>query len=81
MNLLAAEGNAIATLIFAAFVCVLFAIVYAAISRSFIKLATSNKGAAKAQYKERSLKARSADTALMIKELREVLENHFKEQG
>lgn len=67
---LAAEGNAIATLIFAAFVCALFAIVYAAISRSFIKLATSNKGAAKAQYKERSLKAHSADTALMIKELR-----------
>jgi ABC-2 type transport system permease protein len=67
---LAACGDVISTLIFAAIVCALFAIVYAVISRSFIKLATTNKGAAKAQYKERKAKVRSAETALMIKELR-----------
>ena len=36
---LAACGDVISTLIFAAIVCALFAIVYAVISRSFIKLA------------------------------------------
>ena len=67
---LAAEGNIAATAIFAVFVCALFAVMYAVISRSFIRLATSNKGAAKTQYKERRVRMRSADTALLIKELR-----------
>jgi ABC-2 type transport system permease protein len=67
---LAACGDVISTLIFTAIVCALFAIVYTVISRSFIKLATTNKGAAKTQYKERRAKVRSAETALMIKELK-----------
>ena len=67
---LAACGDVIPTVVFAAIVCALFAIVYTVISRSFIKLATTNKGAAKTQYKERRAKVRSAETALMIKELK-----------
>lgn len=67
---LAAEGNITATVIFAAFVCALFALVYAGVSRSFIRLATANKGAAKTKYKERRARMRSADTALLIKELK-----------
>ena len=67
---LAAEGNITATVIFAVFVCALFALVYAGVSRSFIRLATANKGAAKTKYKERRARMRSADTALLIKELK-----------
>ncbi len=67
---LAAEGNISATVIFAVFVCALLAIVYAVLSRSFIKLATANKGAGKAEYKERRARMRSVDTALLIKELK-----------
>ena len=43
---LAAEGRALPMLLFTAIVAALFAIVYLALSRSFLKLATANRGAA-----------------------------------
>lgn len=45
-----------------------FAIVYAVLSHSFIKLATAKKGAKKAVYKEKTLKVSSASKALLRKE-------------
>ena len=65
---LAAEGSPLSMLIFTGIIGALFAIVYLVLSRGFIKLATSNKGAAKAKYKERTVKAGNADSALLRKE-------------
>ncbi len=45
-----------------------FAIIYAVLSHSFIKLATAKKGAKKAVYKEKTLKVSSASKALLRKE-------------
>ncbi|MDD6189589.1 MAG: hypothetical protein PUB32_08445 [Clostridiales bacterium] len=70
---LGAAGNFVSVLIFAAMVAALFAIVYAVLSRSFIALATANKGAAKAKYREKAVKAAPADSALLRKEMRRFL--------
>lgn len=70
---LAAEGNWLSMLIFAAIIGAMFAIVYIVLSRSFLKLATANRGTAKAEYKEQKSKLRSADSALVQKELRRFL--------
>ena len=70
---LAAEGNWLSMLIFTAIIGILFAIVYAVLSRSFLKLATANRGAARTAYKEQKSKVRSVGGALLQKELRRFL--------
>lgn len=70
---LAAEGNLLSMGIFTAIMAALFAVVYIVLSRSFLKLATANRGAAKAVYKERKAKTRSVGSALLHKELRRFL--------
>ena len=70
---LAAEGNLLSMLIFTAIIGALFVIVYVALSRSFLKLATTNRGAAKAVYKEQKAKSHSVGSALLQKELRRFL--------
>ena len=67
---LGASGSVVSVLIFAAMVLVLFAIVYAVLSHSFLAIATTNKGAAKVKYRAKSVKAASANRALLRKELR-----------
>lgn len=47
-----------------------FAVVYWILSRSFLRIATTRRGAAKIRYKERTLKVSSPDHALLIRELR-----------
>lgn len=70
---LAAEGRVLSMLLFTVIVAALFAIVYLALSRSFIKLATANRGAAKTKYKEKAARADSSESALLRKELRRFL--------
>lgn len=70
---LGCEGNILSMLIFIAFIAVLFGIVYLLVSHSFLKIATSNKGSAKAKYKEKSAKAGSVKSALLKKELHRFL--------
>jgi len=67
---LAAQGNAVSMLIFAAITAAAFGAVYLVLSRSFLKLATANRGAARVKYKEKAAKASSVDAALLRKELR-----------
>lgn len=67
---LAAEGSFLSMLIFTGLIAALCGVVFLVLSRSFIKLATTNKGAAKAKYRERASKAVSADSALLRKEFR-----------
>lgn len=70
---LAADGNALSMLIFTGTMAALFAAVYLVLSRSFVRLATTNRGAAKAKYTEKALKAGSVNGALLRKELRHFL--------
>lgn len=70
---LAAEGNIFAMVIFVGIMAVAFAVVYLVLSRSFLKIATANKGTAKVRYKEKTMKAKSVKQALLTKELRRFL--------
>lgn len=67
---LAAEGNILSMLIFTAIVLAAVALTYLILSRSFLKLATANRGAAKAVYKEQTAKVGTVQGALLRKELR-----------
>lgn len=70
---LAAEGNSLSMLIFTGIMAAIFGVVYLVLSRSFIRLATTNRGAAKKKYMERTLRRGSVDGALLRKELRRFL--------
>lgn len=70
---LAAEGNFWSMLIFTAIIGVLFFIVYVVLSRSFLGLATANRGTAKIKYKAQKHKVKSVGGALLQKELRRFL--------
>lgn len=70
---LAAEGNVLSMLIFTAIIGVLFLIVYLVLSRSFLKLATANRGSAKTEYRQKKQKVKSVGSALIQKELRRFL--------
>ena len=70
---MAAQGDPVAFLIFAAMVLGLFALVCLVLSRTYLRLVTANRGEAKKAYKERRAKAGSAGSALFRKELRRFL--------
>ena len=70
---LAAEGNALAMVIFTVINGLLMAVTYYVLSRSFLKLATTKRSAAKVAYREKAAKAASLDSALFRKELRRFL--------
>lgn len=65
---LAATGDILPLLAVVAVIIAFFAIVYAVLSRSYIKLATAKKGAKKKMYREKTLKVSSASKALLRKE-------------
>lgn len=70
---LAAEGDFMSMLIFTGIIGVLFLIVYLVLSRSFLKLATANRGATKTAYKEKRTRVKSVGRALLQKEIRRFL--------
>lgn len=65
----AAEGDLLCLLIFVLSSAVLLFVVYFALSRSFIKLATMNTGTAKRVYREKKASVSSVGNALFKKEL------------
>ena len=67
---LAAEGKIGSMLIFTGMIAGLFAVVYAILSRSFLKLATTKKGEVKIRYQEKAVKTVGIEQALLCKELR-----------
>ena len=67
---LAAEGSAMSMFVFTGMIALLFATVCYVLSKTFIRLATSNKGSAKIVYRERLSKVGSGDSALLRKEFR-----------
>ncbi len=66
---LAAEGSILSMLIFAAIILAAAAIAYRVLSRSFLKLATANRGSDKTIYKDKTVKPVSVQSALLRKEL------------
>lgn len=66
----AAEGSLPAMLGFMLIAAALFGVTLWVLSRSFIRLATANRGAAKTRYREKAARPRSASRALLGKELR-----------
>lgn len=65
-------GNAGAFLCFCLSVLLPFALVYYVLARSFIKIATTRRGAARVTYRERTLQVASPQKALLRKEF-----NHY----
>ena len=70
---LAAEGNILSMVIFTAIIGALFLVVYLVLARSFLGLATANKGSVKKEYKGQKQKEKSVSGALLQKELRRFL--------
>lgn len=71
-----AERDPVSLLVFAACCLVPFALIYLLLSATFVHLVTARRGAGKVKYRERALKAGSAASALLRKELR-----HFAANG
>ncbi len=69
----AAAGDGSAFLIFTAIVLAAFGVVYLALTKSYLWIATMNKGETKKVYRERALKKSSADSALLRKEAKRFL--------
>lgn len=70
---LATEGDWLSMLIFTAIMVALFAMVFLVLSHNFLKLATTNRGTAKAKYKEKAAIQGSVNSALLKKEFRRFL--------
>lgn len=67
---LASTGDTVALIKYCAICVLVIAVVYWIVSRSFIKIATTNRGAVKKEYKAAPQKAESLGKALLHKELR-----------
>lgn len=65
--------DAISLIIFLAWTILPIAVIYFILSRSFIKIATTKRGFAKIQYKEKAMKVSSARMAIIKKELKRFL--------
>lgn len=70
-----AERNPVSMLLFILFTLAPFAAVYAVLSRSFIRVAATNRGIAKVKYVDKPLKVNSIKIALLKKELRHFFSN------
>ncbi len=66
----AGEGDYLSLLLFTLLVAALFALICFILCRSFLPMATANKGAAKKAYKETPAKKKSVAAALLAKERR-----------
>ena len=66
----AAQGSVFGFLFVTAVIIGIFALVWLVLSRSFFKMVTMQKGAAKVKYRERMVKRQSTDHALLVKELK-----------
>lgn len=67
------EGEPLALLITVLCVAALFALTYILMERSFLKIATSSAKTARREYREKQAKLKSADSALLSKELSRLL--------
>ncbi len=75
LGLALAEGNILCMLIFVICAVAPFILALLILSANFIKIATSNRGAVKIKYTEKTLKATGVRMAFVKKELRHFLSN------
>ena len=64
----AAMGDALALIIFIGIICGVFALVYALLSFTYLRVATQNRGGIRGKYQERKLNATSLQFALIKKD-------------
>lgn len=64
----AATGDLFSLLVFAVPILVLFVVICIVLTKSYLKIVTTNKGGAKVEYKEKKATVRSAGQALLRKE-------------
>ncbi len=69
----AGEGSLPHLLLFALLIAAIFAVVYLVLARSFLKMATTNRGAARRVYREKPARQLSPARALLGKECRRFL--------
>lgn len=69
----AGEGDITSIFLLAAMVILSFALVYFVLSRSFLKIVTSNHGGTKTVYREKQVKGKSQTGALLTKEIQHFL--------
>ena len=67
---LAGAGNVLSLIIVALISIALFAVVYYILSRSFLRIATANRGEKKAVYREKTVKAVGGNAALLRREFK-----------
>ena len=67
---MAGEGDAVSMLLFILIAAVLFALTWFILSRTFVSITTRKETVAKKVYREKTVKAASADKALLRKELK-----------
>ena len=65
---LACEGKGMSLVISAAIVLAIFGLIYFALSRSFIRIATTKNSSVKAKYREKTMRSGSQPAALLKKE-------------
>lgn len=66
----AAEGKILSMVLVTVLTAALLTLIYWVLERSFLRLATSNNGAAKTAYREKTVRTKSVSAALLQKELR-----------
>lgn len=64
----AGEGELVSVLLLALVVFVFFALVYGVLAHSFLKIVTANRGNAKVHYREKRMKRKSQNSALLARE-------------
>lgn len=75
MGLAISSGNILSLLLFMLCSIAPFALVFLLLAKNFLKIATTNRGAAKIRYTEKALRVSSKTTALLAKDLRHFLNN------
>ncbi len=70
---LAAGGNLLAFFIFTGIMLLLFGVMYYVLFRTFLNIATTNRGAAKVKYRRKKMKAGIVEGALLYKEWKRLI--------
>ena len=70
---MASEGHLVSLCMVAGSIFLIFAVVYLILEKTYIKIVTTDKGEAKVKYKEKHMKLRSVNSALLGKEFRRFL--------
>lgn len=63
-------GDLLSSVLFTLMVCTIFAVIWLVLDRSFLNMATANRGTAKRAYRQTPVKVRTVSGAMLVKEAR-----------